>query len=84
MKLGKSRREAPDINLTPLIDVVFLLLIFFMIVTDMTRKEIEELERDGLPVDPMECVAKGASLKAGRIIEPRHPPVEGIPRNLTG
>jgi len=32
--------------------------------------EIETLERDGLPVDPMECVAKGASLKAGRIIEP--------------
>ncbi len=25
---------------------------------------------EGLPVDPMECVAKGSSLKAGRIVEP--------------
>jgi biopolymer transport protein ExbD len=32
-----------ELNMTPMIDVVFNLLIFFMIVTDMTRKEIEEL-----------------------------------------
>lgn len=31
---------------------------------------VEAMERDGLPVDPMECVARGASLKAGKIIEP--------------
>lgn len=28
------------------------------------------MDREGLPVDPMECVARGASLKAGKIIEP--------------
>lgn len=38
MNLRPSRREAPDINLTPLIDVVFLLLIFFMVSTTF-RKE---------------------------------------------
>ncbi len=38
MNLHPSRREAPDINLTPLIDVVFLLLIFFMVSTTF-RKE---------------------------------------------
>lgn len=38
MNLHPSRREAPDINLTPLIDVVFLLLIFFMLSTTF-RKE---------------------------------------------
>lgn len=38
MNLHPSRRETPDINLTPLIDVVFLLLIFFMVSTTF-RKE---------------------------------------------
>ncbi|MBN2344170.1 MAG: Hsp70 family protein [Deltaproteobacteria bacterium] len=31
---------------------------------------IDEYTVRGLPVDPMECVARGASLKAGNIIEP--------------
>ena len=30
MRLRKTRPESVDINLTPLIDVVFLLLIFFL------------------------------------------------------
>ena len=30
-------------NMTPMIDVVFLLIIFFMIITDMTQQELEEL-----------------------------------------
>ena len=30
---GNAERQDPDINLTPLIDVVFLLLIFFMVST---------------------------------------------------
>lgn len=33
MNLRRQRAEDPDINLTPLIDVVFLLLIFFMVST---------------------------------------------------
>ncbi len=33
----RSRREELTINLTPLIDVVFLLLIFFMVSTSFTR-----------------------------------------------
>ena len=32
-----------DLNMTPMIDVVFLLLIFFMLVTKMTQDELEEL-----------------------------------------
>jgi biopolymer transport protein ExbD len=38
MKLRLSRREDPEIGLTPLIDVVFLLLIFFMVSTTFTRE----------------------------------------------
>lgn len=37
MNLRRQRTEDPDINLTPLIDVVFLLLIFFMVSTTFKR-----------------------------------------------
>ncbi|NOY72280.1 MAG: biopolymer transporter ExbD [Gammaproteobacteria bacterium] len=32
------RRNGPDVNLTPLIDVVFLLLIFFMVSTTFSKQ----------------------------------------------
>ena len=38
MNLRQSRREEPDISLTSLIDVVFLLLIFFMVTTSFNRE----------------------------------------------
>ena len=37
MKFRRKHREEVGINLTPLIDVVFLLLIFFMVSTTFTR-----------------------------------------------
>ena len=37
MNLRRQRADEPDINLTPLIDVVFLLLIFFMVSTTFKR-----------------------------------------------
>ncbi len=38
MRISRDRKDAPDINLTPLIDVVFLLLIFFMVSTTFQRE----------------------------------------------
>ena len=38
MKFRRQRREELNVNLTPLIDVVFLLLIFFMVSTTFTRE----------------------------------------------
>ncbi|WP_417580871.1 ExbD/TolR family protein [Nitrincola sp.] len=38
MKFSRQRAEDLSINLTPLIDVVFLLLIFFMVTTTFTRE----------------------------------------------
>ena len=38
MNFRRQRREEVGINLTPLIDVVFLLLIFFMVSTTFTRE----------------------------------------------
>jgi len=38
MKLSAGRPEEPDVNLTPMIDVVFLLLLFFMVSTSFIRE----------------------------------------------
>lgn len=38
MKLSTQSRPEPDVNLTPLIDVVFLLLIFFMVSTSFVKQ----------------------------------------------
>ncbi|MCU5783895.1 biopolymer transport protein ExbD [Alcanivorax balearicus MACL04] len=38
MKFPRPRQEEISVNLTPLIDVVFLLLIFFMVSTTFTRE----------------------------------------------
>jgi biopolymer transport protein ExbD len=37
MKLQSRSKEAPEINLTSLIDVVLLLLVFFMVSTSFVR-----------------------------------------------
>ncbi len=44
MNIGGKKKESPDVNLTPLIDVVFLLLIFFMVST--TFKKDTEIKVD--------------------------------------
>ena len=40
MKFKRRMLDEPSINLTPLIDVVFLLLIFFMVTTTFTRETL--------------------------------------------
>lgn len=57
MKFRRSEREQPDVNLTPLIDVVFLLLIFFMVSTTFEREtqisvELPEAAGDALEAEP--------------------------------
>lgn len=44
MKFRSHQRPLPELNLTPLIDVVFLLLIFFMVSTTFTRETQVEIE----------------------------------------
>lgn len=44
MRFRRSRREEVQVNLTPLIDVVFLLLIFFMVSTTFTRETQLEID----------------------------------------
>lgn len=54
MKFVRRRRDPVEVNLTPLIDVVFLLLIFFMVSTTFETRQALELT---LPVS-----ASGSSL----------------------
>tara|TARA_B100000900_G_C20394491_1_gene640055 strand:- start:5 stop:478 length:474 start_codon:yes stop_codon:yes gene_type:complete len=54
MKFKRHIKEEPSINLTPLIDVVFLLLIFFMVTTTFNR---EALLQVNLPKAEAETIA---------------------------
>lgn len=66
MSLGRRRRSSkPDVDISPLIDVVFILLIFFMVTTTFVKDTQVDLERPG--------AASGtrASTKALRIVVDR-------------
>lgn len=57
MNFKRQNKEAVDVNLTPLIDVVFLLLIFFMVSTTFTREnhlsiDLPEATAEEQPVAP--------------------------------
>lgn len=57
MKFRRRNREDVSVNLTPLIDVVFLLLIFFMVSTTFTREtqlSIDLPEAQGKPKESVE------------------------------
>ncbi|MBH8580891.1 ExbD/TolR family protein [Bisbaumannia pacifica] len=55
MKFPRRRRDAVEVNLTPLIDVVFLLLIFFMVSTTFETRQALELilpqSREAAPLE---------------------------------
>lgn len=54
LKFRRKQKEEVSVNLTPLIDVVFLLLIFFMVSTTFTKEthlEISLPEADGEAVE---------------------------------
>ncbi len=63
MNLRPRRGQAPDINLTPLLDVVFLLLIFFMVSTTFKDKDearlriqLPQAEGDAVPAPEPEHI----------------------------
>lgn len=54
MKFRRQQTEALELNLTPLIDIVFLLLIFFMVSTTFTKEThlaIDLPEATGAPTE---------------------------------
>ena len=55
MKFRRTIHKEVDINLTPLIDVVFLLLIFFMVSTTFTRETQLSIDLPEAQVEPREA-----------------------------
>lgn len=53
MNLAPQKSDEPDVNLTPMIDVVFLLLLFFMVSTSFIREssmKVDLPEATGQPL----------------------------------
>lgn len=65
----REKKHNVEVNLTPLIDVVFLLLIFFMVTTSFTRETQIQLELPKANVEPLETESKSLEIsidKEGR------------------
>ena len=66
MKFSTAEEENDEINLTPLIDVVFLLLIFFMLTTTFKQEaalsidlpEANALEQQDMPISIVVLIDK--------------------------
>ena len=56
MKFARRPREELELNLTPLIDVVFLLLIFFMVSTTFQKESEISLQLPRAAAEPPESV----------------------------
>ena len=54
MNLGSAKKQSPEVNLTPLIDVVFLLIIFFMVSTTFDRDSQLMIDLPEASVEPVE------------------------------
>ncbi len=54
MNLKTGRTDEPEVNLTPLIDVVFILLIFFMVSTTFQRESEIRIELPEATSEPVE------------------------------
>ena len=72
MKFQRQRTTELDVNLTPLIDVVFLLLIFFMVSTTFTKEAHLKINLPSYSINDQRLVngqidtIKRAMLKAAR------------------
>jgi biopolymer transport protein ExbD len=54
VNLRQTQSDEPEVNLTPLIDVVFILLIFFMVSTTFQRESEIKIELPEATADPVE------------------------------
>ncbi len=72
MQVGNTRQPQSDINVTPLIDVVLVLLIIFMVITPIILQEtlliLPKMEMTDEPLDPNEPGALVVKLNADNTI----------------
>jgi len=63
MKIGGTDEYNSEINVTPMVDVMLVLLIIFMIVTPLLQQGVSvNLPRDMISPDPDEEIAKDTSV----------------------
>jgi len=63
MKIGGTEEFNSEINVTPMVDVMLVLLIIFMIVTPLLQQGVSvNLPRDMISPDPDEEIAKDTSV----------------------
>jgi len=88
MKFRQARRELPALNLTPLIDIVFLLLIFFMVTTTFSRETrllVSLPEASGSPESSIESIEVSVDREGSYAINGRrliNSEVESLVRGL--
>ena len=82
MKFRQLRRTEVSINLTPLIDVVFLLLIFFMVSTsfsELTQLVVELPEAEGAPATNDEALVLNVDVSGNMTLNG-----ESVPNDARG
>ena len=62
MKFRKEKKQEVGVNLTPLIDVVFLLLIFFMVSTSFTQETFLQIDLPEASAEPASDTTQGMTL----------------------
>ena len=84
MKFRRQRRDELNVNLTPLIDVVFLLLIFFMVSTSFTTQTqlaVDLPEAEGEPA-PNNSLRLELTIDAAGVFQLNGAQVAAEPRAL--
>ena len=98
MKFRRSNAQEQQIDISPLIDMVFILLIFFMVSTTFVKDMKLELERPGAasasrapaPLAPLRRPApsltsrRGGPARADRKVERPGPPTWGLNAGRAG
>lgn len=94
LSTGKSKKDSatPNINVTPLVDVVLVVLIIFMIVTPMMTKtfwlNLPKEEKDKTPPKQSDAkplvmtVDRSGVIRVNQTIVPEHEVKERVPRML--